>query len=59
MLDGLNFKEFVVFLSAFSPCTTPQQKIECQYIILLDLVVKSCIRKLFARIPAYDPSFLL
>ncbi|KAJ3677175.1 hypothetical protein LUZ60_002899 [Juncus effusus] len=28
MLDGLNFKEFVAFLSAFSPRTNPQQKIE-------------------------------
>lgn len=30
MVDGLNFKEFVAFLSAFSPQTTPRQKIECQ-----------------------------
>jgi len=29
MLDGLNFKEFVSFLSAFSPRATLQQKIEC------------------------------
>ncbi|MBA0876211.1 hypothetical protein Goshw_030361 [Gossypium schwendimanii] len=28
MLDGLNFKEFVAFLSAFSPRATVQQKIE-------------------------------
>ncbi|XP_078150409.1 calcium-binding EF-hand family protein [Carex rostrata] len=28
MVDGLNFKEFVAFLSAFSPRTTPWQKIE-------------------------------
>jgi len=28
MLDGLNFKEFVAFLSAFSPRTSLQQKIE-------------------------------
>ncbi|GJN16106.1 hypothetical protein PR202_gb03060 [Eleusine coracana subsp. coracana] len=28
MLDGLNFKEFVAFLSAFSPHTSLQQKIE-------------------------------
>ncbi|KAJ6835814.1 calcineurin subunit B-like [Iris pallida] len=28
MLDGLNFKEFVAFLSAFSSRTTLQQKIE-------------------------------
>ncbi|KAJ4813679.1 Calcineurin subunit B [Rhynchospora pubera] len=28
MLDGLNFKEFVAFLSAFSPRTTHHQKIE-------------------------------
>ncbi|KAG6627943.1 hypothetical protein I3843_15G142700 [Carya illinoinensis] len=28
MLDGLNFKEFVAFLSAFSPRATTQQKIE-------------------------------
>ncbi|TKY54671.1 Calcineurin subunit B [Spatholobus suberectus] len=28
MLDGLNFKEFVAFLSAFSPRATLQQKIE-------------------------------
>ncbi|KAJ1700388.1 hypothetical protein LUZ63_000167 [Rhynchospora breviuscula] len=28
MLDGLNFKEFVAFLSAFSPRTTRHQKIE-------------------------------
>ncbi|RLN03479.1 calcineurin subunit B [Panicum miliaceum] len=30
MLDGLNFKEFVAFLSAFSPRTSLQQKIECR-----------------------------
>jgi hypothetical protein len=29
MLDGLNFKEFVAFLSAFNPRATLQQKIEC------------------------------
>ena len=29
MLDGLNFKEFVAFLSAFSPRATLQHKIEC------------------------------
>jgi hypothetical protein len=29
MLDALNFKEFVAFLSAFSPRATLQQKIEC------------------------------
>ncbi|KAF6147964.1 hypothetical protein GIB67_007902 [Kingdonia uniflora] len=28
MLDGLNFKEFVAFLSTFSSCATLQQKIE-------------------------------
>ncbi|XP_023158157.1 calcineurin subunit B isoform X1 [Zea mays] len=28
MLDGLNFKEFVAFLSAFSPRTSLQEKIE-------------------------------
>ncbi|KAL0013484.1 hypothetical protein SO802_000553 [Lithocarpus litseifolius] len=28
MLDGLNFKEFVAFLSAFSPRATLQQKVE-------------------------------
>ncbi|KAL5840099.1 hypothetical protein ACOSQ3_012762 [Xanthoceras sorbifolium] len=28
MLDGLNFKEFVLFLSAFSPRASLQQKIE-------------------------------
>ncbi|KAE8726270.1 Detected protein of confused Function [Hibiscus syriacus] len=28
VVDGLNFKEFVAFLSAFSPCATLQQKIE-------------------------------
>ncbi|XP_074556725.1 uncharacterized protein LOC141812610 [Curcuma longa] len=28
MVDGLNFKDFVAFLSAFSPQATPQQKIE-------------------------------
>lgn len=30
MLDGLNFKEFVAFLSAFSPRANSQQKIECK-----------------------------
>ena len=29
LLGGLNFKEFVAFLSAFSPRATLQQKIEC------------------------------
>lgn len=29
MVDGLNFKEFVAFLSAFSPHATLHQKIEC------------------------------
>ncbi|KAG6509971.1 calcineurin subunit B-like [Zingiber officinale] len=28
MVDGLNFKDFVAFLSAFSPQATPQQKVE-------------------------------
>ncbi|RZS17296.1 hypothetical protein BHM03_00049417 [Ensete ventricosum] len=28
MVDGLNFKEFVAFLSAFSPLATVPQKIE-------------------------------
>ncbi|KAK8953382.1 Calcineurin B-like protein 1 [Platanthera guangdongensis] len=31
MLDGLNFKEFVAFLSAFSSRTTLQQKIEFMF----------------------------
>lgn len=31
MLDGLNFKEFVAFLSAFSSRATLQQKVECNY----------------------------
>uniref|UniRef100_A0A2P2KD72 Uncharacterized protein MANES_06G031300 n=1 Tax=Rhizophora mucronata TaxID=61149 RepID=A0A2P2KD72_RHIMU len=29
MVDGLNFKDFVAFLSAFSPRATLHQKIEC------------------------------
>jgi hypothetical protein len=29
MVDGLNFKEFVAFLSAFSPRAPLQHKIEC------------------------------
>lgn len=29
ILDGLNFKEFVAFLSAFSSRASLQQKIEC------------------------------
>ncbi|XP_039119198.1 calcineurin subunit B-like [Dioscorea cayenensis subsp. rotundata] len=28
MVDGLNFKDFVAFLSAFSPLATPHQKME-------------------------------
>jgi serine/threonine-protein phosphatase 2B regulatory subunit len=28
MLDGLNFKEFLAFLSAFSPRATLQQKVQ-------------------------------
>ena len=35
MLDTLNFKEFVAFLSAFSPRASLQQKIECNYSLLL------------------------
>ena len=31
MVDGLNFKDFVAFLSAFSGKATTQQKIECKY----------------------------
>ena len=38
MLDGLNFKEFVAFLSAFSPRTSPQQKIECRYHIPIKIL---------------------
>ena len=34
MLDGLNFKEFVAFLSAFSSRATLQQKIECNHSII-------------------------
>ena len=34
MLDGLNFKEFVAFLSAFSSRTSLQQKIECRGVII-------------------------
>lgn len=30
MLDGLNFKEFVAFLSAFSSRASLQQKVECK-----------------------------
>lgn len=30
MVDGLNFKDFVAFLSAFSPHATLEQKIECK-----------------------------
>lgn len=30
MVDGLNFKDFVAFLSAFSPQATLDQKIECK-----------------------------
>ena len=30
MVDGLNFKDFVAFLSAFSPQATIEQKIECK-----------------------------
>lgn len=32
MLDGLNFKEFVLFLSAFGPGATLQHKIECNIV---------------------------
>jgi serine/threonine-protein phosphatase 2B regulatory subunit len=31
LLDGFNFKEFIAFLSAFSPRATLQDKIECMY----------------------------
>lgn len=31
MADGLNFKDFVAFLSAFSGKASKQQKIECEY----------------------------
>lgn len=31
MIDGLNFKEFVAFLSAFSSRATLQHKVECNY----------------------------
>lgn len=30
MVDGLNFKDFVAFLSAFSAKASAQQKIECE-----------------------------
>lgn len=30
MIDGLNFKEFVAFLSAFSAHASLQQKVECK-----------------------------
>lgn len=35
MLDGLNFKEFVAFLPAFSSRTSLQQKIECRKYMFL------------------------
>ena len=31
MVDGLNFKDFVAFLSAFSAKASIQRKIECTY----------------------------
>lgn len=34
MLDGLNFKEFVAFLAAFSSRTKMEQKIECKGFII-------------------------
>lgn len=37
MLDGFNFKEFIAFLSAFSPRATLQNKIECMEYVLIDL----------------------
>ena len=42
MLDGLNFKEFVAFLSAFSPRTSLQQKIECRYQVLKNFPLALC-----------------
>ena len=41
MLDTLNFKEFVAFLSAFSPRASLQQKIECNYSLLYLYVMNS------------------
>jgi hypothetical protein len=37
MVDGLNFKDFVAFLSAFSANATTQQKIECKCWLLNNL----------------------
>lgn len=31
MVEGLNFKDFVAFLCAFSARATMQQKIECKF----------------------------
>lgn len=40
MLDGLNFKEFVAFLAAFSPRTKMEQKIECKgFVYIVDFVL--------------------
>jgi len=37
MVDGLNFKDFVAFLSAFSAKATMQHKIECKCLLLYNL----------------------
>ncbi|KAG6538380.1 hypothetical protein ZIOFF_003497 [Zingiber officinale] len=48
MLDGLNFKEFVAFLSAFSPRISLQQKIECDHYVFIFPIFFFFILPLFA-----------
>jgi hypothetical protein len=43
MVDGLNFKDFVAFLSAFSAKATMQHKIGCKCLLLNHLYWEQCL----------------
>lgn len=47
IVDGLNFKEFVSFLSTFSPRATLQQKVECNCLFFVVFFCESCFRSEF------------
>uniref|UniRef100_A0A453L510 Uncharacterized protein n=1 Tax=Aegilops tauschii subsp. strangulata TaxID=200361 RepID=A0A453L510_AEGTS len=58
MVDGLNFKEFVSFLSTFSARASLQQKIECnahQVIMFLFLFLLSILKGVYVGLGLSDP----
>lgn len=50
MVDGLNFKDFVAFLSAFSAKATAQQKIQCEHVYTVDHTYTPSARPLLTNV---------